>query len=312
MGAKKGKYKKVHLMSHTRPPTYQAQTSLSSRVTRKLIRSHHTLQKQLSSALSSNNDELATLLKAQLNESGGLQTYQRASMTGQSSERGGDSSRVLMEWLACVIPKSDSKSLIAGVTSTNAQELKYKLLEVGALSPYNACSRSKLFQIQRIDLHSQHASILEQDFMSRPVPSADDLEHEGFDLVSLSLVVNFVPDAAGRGEMLKRVRRFLRNTGKDNEDEQQQAFFPGLFLVLPSSCVENSRYLDEKRLETIMRSLGYVLLRRKMSNKLVYYFWKYEAEPLARSIVFKKEEVRKGGGRNNFAIVLRKHGEDTQ
>lgn len=68
--------------------------------------------------------------------------------------------------------------------------------------------------------------------------------------------------------------------------------------------------MDEERLLALMRTLGYSLARRKVTRKLVYYFWgleggfgmgKGEGE---RGGVFRKEEVRKGKGRNNFAIVL--------
>lgn len=186
------------------------------------------------------------------------------------------------------------------------------MLEVGALSPQNACSRPNIFDMQRIDLHSQHPSILEQDFMARPMPAEEKLDVEGFDIVSLSLVVNFVPEAAGRGEMLKRVEKFLRRGTMDKGDDSERGldrtreFFPGLFLVLPSSCVLNSRYMDEERLEGIMGSLGFVLARRKLSEKLVYYLWRYQGPVKERTRSFGKEEIRKGGGRNNFAIVLRR------
>ena len=303
MATKKRSSKKPHLLSHTRPRTCQTSTSLSSRVTRKLIRSHHTLQKQLASALLSNNAALVASLQAQHNDSGGLEMYQRASIIGQSSERGGDSSKVLMGWLAHLLPESKALSN-AGVKPTGLKRHKYKMLEVGALSPHNACSRSNLFEVQSIDLHSQHASILEQDFMLRPVPAAENLEQEGFDVVSLSLVVNFVPDARGRAEMLKLVRKFLRSGRGNREGGEEEALLPGLFLVLPLSCVENSRYLNEEKLELMMGSLGFILSRRKTSKKLVYYFWRYEGEVLGREVVFAKEQIRKGDGRNNFAIVF--------
>ncbi len=46
-----------------------------------------------------------------------------------------------------------------------------------------------------IDLHSRHPSILEQDFLLM-----DASEHlEAWDIISLSLVLNFVPDGNDRG-----------------------------------------------------------------------------------------------------------------
>ena len=173
------------------------------------------------------------------------------------------------------------------------------MLEVGALRIDNACSRSGLFEMERIDLHSQHPAIREQNFMEMQACAAEDLGQEGFDIVSLSLVVNFVGDPAGRGEMLSRVANFLRPC-----PGHKDGHFPSLFLVLPASCVTNSRYLDEETLDAIMESLGYKRAKRKLSSKLVYYLWKYEAGKAGRSMVFNKEEIRSGKSRNNFAIVL--------
>jgi len=75
--------------------------------------------------------------------------------------------------------------------------------------------------------------------------------------------------------------------------------------------VENSRYLDRKRLKAILAALGYAVLKEKTSSKLVYYYCVYrgtpesEEEEGAERAVFGKTELRKGGGKNNFAIVLR-------
>ena len=220
--------------------------------------------------------------------------YQSASIQGQSAQRGGDSSRVLVDWL--------SESSFMSLRSLPKIK-RLRMLEVGALRVDNACSRSGLFEMERIDLHSQHPSIQEQDFMERPIPSSEAFDTEAFDLLSLSLVVNFVGDAAERGEMLRRASSFLRR--KTEIHEQYTSLFPSLFLVLPAPCVTNSRYLDEQRLEDMMRTLGFVKVREKMSTKLAYYLWKYEGQSKDAERKFKKDEVRPGGSRNNFAIVLR-------
>ncbi|MCJ1351159.1 MAG: hypothetical protein MMC33_001141 [Icmadophila ericetorum] len=312
MGLKKKK--KPKLLSSTRPPTIHSQppASLSSRASRTVIRTHHTLQKQLNQAIASNDTKLAASLRSQIDSLGGLKKYQRASILGQSSERGGDSSKVLIEWVTSALQES------TGILGHVPLSKRYKLLEVGALSPSNACSRSKLFEVERIDLHSQHPHIVEQDFMERLIPDMEEeLERDGFDIVSLSLVVNYVPDAASRGEMLRRVGKFLKRGeimgesaggGKESGagEKAGKGLFPALFLVLPAPCVENSRYMDEGRLERIMRSLGFVSVKRKMSSKLVYYLWRFEGPTeKGKGMAFGKEEVRKGKERNNFAIVLR-------
>ncbi|KAL8687546.1 MAG: hypothetical protein Q9218_006315 [Villophora microphyllina] len=294
------KRRKPHLLSHTRPPSMNKTPALSSQATRSLIRKHHTLQKQLHTARTTGNVETAEQLATQIASTGGLQKYQQASLQGQSSTRGGDSSKVLMEWLQddTISPHATRKTL----------ERTLKMLEVGALTIDNACARSGIFDVTRIDLHSQHPDIQTQDFMEMSMPSEEGMEREkeGFDIVSLSLVVNYVGDPVRRGEMLKRVKGFLRIICGEKDELVGSKLFPSLFLVLPAPCVTNSRYLDEERLEGIMGSLGYVKVRRKMSKKLVYYLWRYEGGRIGagEGTGFKKQEIRLGGGRNNFAIVV--------
>ena len=282
------------LLSSTRPRNIKPTPSLSAHATRTLVRSHHTLRKQLSCALAQGDDSKAESIKYEIEAAGGLRKYQEASIQGQSAERGGDTSKVLMQWL------SEVKGL---EPVRNASGKKFRMLEVGALRTDNTCSRNGAFEMKRIDLHSQHSDIEEQDFMELPFPTTEDLDQEGFDIVSLSLVVNFVGDPAQRGEMLKRVEGFLRPCSHDGDEMRE--FFPALFLVLPAPCVTNSRYLDEEKLKSILEILGYTMAKRKLSSKLVYYLWRYEGSVTKNAKVFKKEEVRSGGSRNNFAIVLR-------
>ena len=289
MAAKK--QRRPRLLSSTRPNNIKPAPTLSSSRTRSLVRSHHTLRKQVSAALSKGDASEVLAIQAKIDASGGLPKYQEASIQGQSAQRGGDTSKVLIEWL--------TKGKSEGDLSVKTGRL-LRMLEVGALRPDNACSRSKLFEMSRIDLHSQHPAISEQDFMERPVCTAEDLDLEGFDIVSLSLVVNFVGDPVGRGEMLRRVASFLRPYSGHEED-----IFPSLFLVLPAPCVTNSRYLDEKKLDAIMESLGYKRAKQKLSSKLVYYLWKYVAGKGGIPRAFNKQEIRSGKSRNNFAVVLR-------
>ncbi|KAG0127973.1 putative methyltransferase-domain-containing protein [Tuber indicum] len=276
-------------------------SSLSSKVGRTLIRSHHTLQKRLSQALSKNDTETANSIRAEIEANGGIERYQQASVCGQDNQRGGDSSKVLIDWLRETIRSSPNKKV------TNK---KLRLLEVGALSPDNACSRSSLFDVTRIDLNSRDPSIEAQDFMDRPIPTTDE---ERFDIISLSLVLNYVSLPAARGGMLGRTTEFLRHTSLEGEEGKGQEsrlteLFPSLFLVLPAPCVTNSRYLDEKRLEEMMGNLGYRLARRKLSAKLIYQLWRHvgKAQSSGRQKEFnRKEEVNPGRTRNNFAILFR-------
>jgi 25S rRNA (adenine2142-N1)-methyltransferase len=293
--ATKKKHIKKKPLSHSRPPTIKRTASISSKATRALIRTHHKLEKQRASALANGDDATAVSISRKIEAQGGIKTYQCARLLGQKNERGGDSSKILIGWLGGVnfLPEGNS-------TPKNINT-PLRLLEVGALSTNNACSRSGLFEVERIDLNSQAEGITEQDFMERPLPKDSS---EKFDIISLSLVLNFVPNPVGRGEMLKRTVQFLRQC-PPSDDPSISRYFPSLFLVLPAPCITNSRYLNEHKLDAIMRGLGYIRVVQKLSNKLAYYLWR--ATDLAvgpRTKSFKKVEVRSGGCRNNFAIVL--------
>jgi 25S rRNA (adenine2142-N1)-methyltransferase len=282
-------------LSSGRPPNVtKPKASLSSQATRTLIRSHHQLNKKLETAKSKGNDAEVEALQKQIEDLGGLKSYQQASIQGQSNDRGGDSSVVLMKWLEPT------------AAALSKAEPKLRLLEVGALSTSNICSKSGHFDVQRIDLNSQGDGILQQDFMERPLPKS---AAEQFDIISLSLVLNYVPDAPGRGEMLKRTCQFLDTRHRIDRDAAVQAVFPALFLVLPAPCITNSRYMDEGRLGEIMGSLGYVMLQRKQTAKLVYYLWQLKSLPSetrtkTKTRKFPKKEVNPGAGRNNFSVIV--------
>ncbi|KAK7951680.1 uncharacterized protein PG986_007408 [Apiospora aurea] len=276
-------------LAHGRPPVLQKPKSISRKATKTLINSIHVLEKRKAQAVAKRNVAEVAKINAEIRALGGIEKYQQASLQGQRTDRGGDSSKVLMEWLkpACAALKA-------------AADGPFRMLEVGALSTTNECSSSGLFSMERIDLNSQGEGILQQDFMERPLPR----DHsERFDIISLSLVLNFVPDAAGRGSMLLRTLEFLRKPVAGT-DEKLDEFLPSLFLVLPAPCVTNSRYTDEPTLEAIMNSLGYVQTRSKITQKLVYYLWTRKNTSAGHGASFAKKEIRSGGSRNNFAIVL--------
>jgi 25S rRNA (adenine2142-N1)-methyltransferase len=281
------KVRKTKAINHGRPPLLKTDSAtVSSKATRSIIRSHHTLHKEYSKAIEQGDAGRASDLEHIINENGGLENYQAASTLGQSSARGGDSSKVLVEWIREAI--GDARS----------QNVRLHVLEIGALSTRNAVSQIDGLDVTRIDLRSQEPGIREIDFMDLPVPGVEDQRYQ---IISLSLVLNFVPDAAARGAMLKRIPKFLTR----DPSESASRHLPCLFLVLPLPCVTNSRYLTEDRLEKMMMSLHFSLIKAKKSAKLYYSLWKYKRDEAGRSTTFKKEELRSGSLRNNFAIVLR-------
>lgn len=73
--------------------------------------------------------------------------------------------------------------------------IPHSLLEVGALKPDNYRSCSSWIEWMPIDLNSRHPRIIQQDFLSMDLQ-----EHQSsWDAISLSLVVNFVPEPTDRG-----------------------------------------------------------------------------------------------------------------
>ncbi|KAF5393563.1 hypothetical protein D9757_000235 [Collybiopsis confluens] len=120
-------------------------------------------------------------VEEEIEQLGGLENYQRMSTIGQGSDRGGGSQKVLVNWLK-------EKRM-------HRTESKLRLLEVGALKPDNYKSYSDWMQVTPIDLNSRHPSILEQDFLL--LDKTENLE--AWDIISLSLVLNFVPEPTDRG-----------------------------------------------------------------------------------------------------------------
>lgn len=329
---------------------HQSQShSQSSRHTRSIIRTHHVLQKQLTRARAADDHAQIHELERQLAEAGGLKTYQLASTVGQSSSRGGDSSRVLVEWLRDEIEprrqglKAKTARTAKGKAPTTGcsegdgtkSPRPIRILEVGALSTQNALNVAGVTSVRRIDLRSSGAGIEECDFMEFPLPSAADGSGEwqglrGYDVLSLSLVLNYVTDAKARGDMLRRTTEFLFSPrprraaaveGQEGEGEQEKVdgeaegeqhppLLPSLFLVLPAPCLHNSRYLTPEHLINIMSSLGYSLTNHKTTQKLYYSLWhnhvpdREKMRSRGQATRFPKKEINPGGGRNNFCIVV--------
>ncbi|KAJ4175083.1 25S rRNA (adenine2142-N1)-methyltransferase [Fusarium falciforme] len=262
------KQTRLKSLSSGRPPTAKSSRSMSRKASRTLINTHHQLEKQRRQAAAKGDKDTESRLASEIAKLGGLDHYQKASLQGQSVDRGGDTSRVLLEWL----PVSDLKK------------------------------RSQpLSMLEHIDLNSQEPGIRQQDFMERPLPKD---ESELFDIISLSLVLNFVPEAEGRGQMLLRTLSFLR-PASEHSAVTAEKLFPCLFVVLPRSCVDNSRYFTETRFEELMTMLGYVREKSKMTQKLAYSLWRRAGGVSDKRSDFAKKEINPGRTRNNFVMTLK-------
>lgn len=284
MSVKRGRSR---LLSASRCANKSKSQPIAAHKARTIVRRHHALSKQLQQAQVKGDKAAVCQIDKEIEANGGLQKYQTASLSGQAVDRGGDSSKVLVQWLKEHLPAH--------------RHAKLRMLEIGALCPDNACFKSGIFEMDRIDLHSQHPLIREQDFMQLSAPQ--DAAETGFDVISLSLVLNFVGDAGERGLMLSRLSEFVRPCPSETS-ESLRSYLPALFLVLPAPCVLNSRYLDGSRLLDIMASLGWKPWQEKISSKLIYSLWTHVGSSKMPTS-FPKVEVRPGRNRNNFAITLR-------
>lgn len=249
------------------------------------------------------------VLEAEIAATGGLSTYQLASTQGQANHRGGDTSRVLVEWLRSM---SDTElTLKANVRNQAERKPNYdmlRLLEIGALSTRNACSSLPWLDVKRIDLQSCDKSGIEEiDFMEMPIPSEPSSKYH---IISLSLVLNYVADPSERGDMLARLPVFMEgksiSQGHLSHASPSNVLLPLLFLVLPLACISNSRYLTETRFTEIMYTLGFRFIKKKESSKLYYSLWTHTGSSRQTTSLplFKKEELRPGKSRNNFCIIL--------
>ena len=226
----------------------------------------------------------------------GIMEYQLASLKGGSKSKGWGASGSwlatrILNWIRPLFQCTAIETERESTTNIEEERPKYEMitmLDVGAINGEVYTKYSSWLQVESIDLNSQSCAVLEQDFMERPYSG----DTKCFHVVCLSLVINFVCDPTGRGEMLRRTRHFLIPKGI-------------LYLVLPLPCVTNSRYLNHQHLQFIMQSLGFHLTEHHFSKKLAFYIWMLDESYHYQSVP--KKILRNGAGMNNFAIVLPKN-----
>lgn len=162
--------------------------------TARLIRRFHVLNKELAKCKSEPgiaSSKYEKEILAEMEAMGGLDWYQKASQLGQSKARGGDSSKWLIQTL-----KSHCKETIDTTTKP------IKVLDIGAVAPDNYKPYSSWIAAKPIDLNPQHPDIQKQDFLQMVPPTTGDTK---FDIVCLSLVINFVGDPKDRGTITEKI-----------------------------------------------------------------------------------------------------------
>lgn len=274
----KARKRKQPLQALARPHSSSSKPEAS----RKVIRRYHVLlksQAQLEHEQSPQSIEGRARIQQELDEMGGLEAYQKMSSIGQSSDRGGDTGKVLISWL-------HSHRL------ARAGDQRLKLLEVGALEPDNYRTCESWLEVTSIDLRSRHPKIKEQDFLLLDLKE----NHEVWDVISLSLVINFVAEPKSRGRMLQMAHSMLRPDGL-------------LFVVLPQPCVSNSRYLTEAHFSALVACAGFDEVEKKSrrGGKLTYSLLRKSSRRVEGQKIdekFTKKSVLLTGNRNNFCILL--------
>ncbi|GJN88961.1 hypothetical protein Rhopal_001932-T1 [Rhodotorula paludigena] len=268
-----------------------------------LIRAFHAIEKQLASPALTNPEERRKL-EEERERLGGLKKYQEASVHGGDKARGGESSKWLVKQikeLKIGLDDKDKDKSKAKVEPTiledgskvwpKVERRKLRLLDVGAIAG-TAYAGYPWISTTSIDLNPHAAHVLRYNFFDFPVPETED---DKYDVVALSLVVNFEGSLVNRGHMLLHAHSYLRPHGH-------------LYLVLPLPCLTNSRYLSHARLTALLGSTGWSVVRQHDSAKLTYWLVRRsgargEGERDGRE--WKREVVRAGAQRNNFAILVR-------
>lgn len=232
----------------------------------KQISLFHALEKRI--AASKDPAEIAKL-KLEQQQLGGLEAYQKASLTGGAKTKGGETGK----WFAKTWQELYGKD----------DEIRF--LDVGAIHG-TTYDKFPWINTTSIDLNAMGPGVIQADFFKFPIPREPD---QLYDVVGLSLVLNFVGDLQLRAEMLRRAHHFLKPEGH-------------IFVVLPLACLNNSRYMDHERFRGILATLGWEPVAEHDSAKLTHWIFK---RTKGDNKTWKREEVRGGVDRNNFCIVVK-------
>ncbi|KAI9021081.1 putative methyltransferase-domain-containing protein [Hyaloraphidium curvatum] len=228
------------------------------------ISAFHALEKRIAA---STDPSVIAALRAEQELLGGIEGYQKASLTGGDKQRGGETGK----WFAKTWMGLYGKE-------------KITLLDVGAIHG-TTYSKYPWIEATSIDLNPLGPTVVRANFFTFPPPPAT----QRFDVVCLSLVLNFVGSLPQRAEMLRRTHSFLKPEGH-------------LFVVLPLACLANSRYMDHDRFRAILRTLGFEEVAQHDSSRLTHWLLK---RCKGDSRKWKREEIRGGVKRNNFVIVVK-------
>jgi 25S rRNA (adenine2142-N1)-methyltransferase len=226
--------------------------------------------------------EAKTKAKATLERIGGRDAYQAASALTTTRHR-------TAKWTFSVLTKMDRRP--------KRGEKALKTLEVGAIN--TDLMSAKFLDVRAIDVKSQHPKIEQVDFFDMPV------EAESYDVIHSSMVVNCVPTAELRGEMLARTAILLRPKGL-------------FFMMLPLRCVKASTRMSHEKMTRLLRACGLRVIEQKCTPKIIFYCCEKIDKPTealvgkdlvrrdAREAFAKSARAEDAGGDpSHFGIVLK-------
>ena len=226
-----------------------------------------------------------------------LKKYQEASIFGSSTiENAGFNCGL---WV-----KNEIHKRIFCKRSSNDKD-NYYVLDVGAINNQYINKPTKKLKVTCIDLNPMGPDVIKYDFFDffqdyvihKNVNNELNIHKGGYNCIVLSLVVNFLGSPHKRGDMLFKCSHpnLLTKGGL-------------LFLVLPSACINNSRYFDMEVLTQLMGHINFKLLSSKVTKKLLLAIFELEKPNTNRfNFYFPRfKNIKQGKNRNNFSIILEK------
>ena len=182
----------------------------------------------------------------------------------------------------------------AAATTTSITVVPPRSKKAENESPQSVVPKKYRLHVRAIDLHSMHDGIEEADFLSLPLVPTDTCL-QNYDVIVCSMVLNCVPTASKRGDMLLRIVHFLRPGGL-------------VYITIPKTCLNLSPYVDENQFCRILQHVGLnVLEHTKDSPKVAFFI----GQKITDSINSTNNEwrttkrIRHGRKyRNNFVIEI--------
>lgn len=194
----------------------------------------HRVTRQLQVATAEGNAEDRAAAEAELSTLGGRASYQAASELTTSKHR-------TSKWMFSLLTQM-------GLRPGKGQP-PLKVLEIGAVNAQ--LLTIPWLSVRAIDLRPCLPSIEQADFLQLQPAGA-------FDIVVCAMVLNCVPTAKDRGNMLLKARAHLQHGGH-------------AFIVTPLRCLNDSPYMTAQYFEEALAAAGLQVKHSKLSPKLAFY-----------------------------------------